>query len=58
LERDGCAPEGDFEAAPVLATCGAELLELWLLAELPDDLEPPDAPEALLCEAPELDELL
>ena len=38
-------------AAPVLATCEAELLEMWLLAD-EDELEPP---EELLCEPPELD---
>jgi hypothetical protein len=50
VDGDGCDA-----AAPVLATCEAELLELWLLAELADELEPP---ESLLCEAPELDDPL
>ena len=39
-------------AAPVLATCEAGLLEMWLPTELADELE---APEELLCEPPELD---
>jgi len=29
-------------AVPVLATCEAELLELWLLTDLADELEPPE----------------
>jgi hypothetical protein len=37
VDGDGCDA-----AAPVLATCEAELLELWLLAELADELEPPE----------------
>jgi hypothetical protein len=39
-------------AAPVLATCKAGLLEMWLLTELADELE---LPEELPCEPPELD---
>jgi hypothetical protein len=38
------------DAGVLLATCEAELLELWLPAELADDREPP---EELLCEEPE-----
>jgi hypothetical protein len=38
----------------LLATCEAELLELWLLPELADEWEPP---ELLPCEPPELAEL-
>jgi len=41
---DGNLADGDRRdaAAPVLAICEAELLELWLLAELADELEPPE----------------
>jgi hypothetical protein len=41
---DGNLEEGDWRdpAAPLLAICEAELLELWLLAEFADELEPPE----------------
>ena len=38
--EDGSALDEDD--APVPATCEAELLELWMLAELADELEPPE----------------
>jgi hypothetical protein len=43
LDRDDCAFVCDAPAS-TLATCEAELLELWLLAELDDEdeLEPPE----------------
>ena len=37
VDGDRCDP-----AAAVLATCEAELLKLWLLAEFADELEPPE----------------
>jgi uncharacterized protein YaiI (UPF0178 family) len=37
VDADGCDVP-----APVLATCEAEPLELWLLAELTDELDPPE----------------
>ena len=47
----------DEDDAPVLATCEAELPELWMLAELADELEPPpELPwELALDDAPELE---
>jgi hypothetical protein len=43
LDRDDCTLVSDAPAS-TLATCEAELLELWLLAELDDEdeLEPPE----------------
>jgi len=51
LAENALEDGGGCDGALVLPTCEAEAPELWLLAELADELDPPEP----LCEPPELD---